>query len=45
MGLLNKDTDPVVTHALTSNDKFREMKSQLEGVVNEAEVEYLKVDD
>ena len=45
MGLLNKDTDPVVTHALTSNDKFREMKNKLEGVVNEAEVQYLKVDD
>jgi len=36
MGLLNKDTNSVVTHAITSNDKFREMKVKLEGLVNDA---------
>ena len=29
MGLLNKDTNPVVTHAISSNDKFTEMKTKL----------------
>lgn len=38
MGLLNKDTNPVVTHAITSNDKFSEMKQKLDGMVNGAQV-------
>ena len=29
MGLLNKDQNPVVTHAISSNDKFSEMKNRL----------------
>ncbi len=29
MGLLNKDQNPVVSHALSSNDKFSEMKNRL----------------
>jgi hypothetical protein len=29
MGLLNKDQNPVVSHAITSNDKFTEMKNKL----------------
>jgi len=29
MGLLNKDQNPVVTHAISSNDKFSEMKNKL----------------
>lgn len=45
MGLLNKDKNPVVTHAITSNDKFTEMKTKLEGTVNSAEVEHLRIDD
>lgn len=45
MGLLNKDTNPVVTHAITSNDKFSEMKNKLEGAVNSAEVQHLRIDD
>ena len=36
MGLLNKDTNPVVTHAITSNDKFSEMKNKLDNAVNTA---------
>ena len=36
MGLLNKDKNPVVTHAITSNDKFTEMKNKLEKLVNES---------
>lgn len=45
MGLLNKDTNPVVTHAITSNDKFSEMKNKLEEAVNTAEVDRLRIDD
>ena len=43
MGLLNKDTNPVVTHAISSNDKFSEMKNKLDNVVNTAEVENLRI--
>ena len=45
MGLLNKDTNPVVTHAITSNDKFTEMKTKLDGLVNNAEAELLRLED
>lgn len=45
MGLLNKDTNPVVTHAITSNDKFSEMKNKLDEAVNTAEVDRLRIDD
>lgn len=45
MGLLNKDQNPVVTHAITSNDKYAEMKNKLGSQVNDVEVEYLLVDD
>lgn len=43
MGLLNKDQNPVVTHAITSNDKFSEMKNKLEKIANEAEAENLRL--
>lgn len=43
MGLLNKDQNPVVTHAISSNDKFSEMKNKLEKVANEAEAENLRL--
>lgn len=36
MGLLNKDQNPVVTHAISSNDKFSEMKNKLQKMVNDA---------
>lgn len=45
MGLLNKDKNPVVTHAITSNDKFTEMKVKLEGLVNEADSNKLRLQD
>ncbi len=45
MGLLNKDMNPVVTHAVTSNNKYSEMKNNLSLMVNKAEVQYLKLDD
>ena len=45
MGLLNKDTNPVVTHAITSNDKFSEMKTKLDSLVNNAEAELLRLED
>ena len=45
MGLLNKDQNPVVTHAVTSNEKFTNMKSQLSQLVNTAEVDYIRLDD
>ena len=45
MGLLNKDQNPVVTHAITSNDKFTEMKNKLEKMVNESEAEHLRLQD
>lgn len=45
MGLLNKDQNPVVTHAITSNNKYTDMKSQLSQLVNTAEVDYIKLDD
>ena len=35
MGLLNKDQNPVVSHALSSNDKFSEMKNRLQKMVND----------
>ena len=38
MGLLNKDQNPVVTHAVTSNTKYSEMKNSLASKVNNAEV-------
>ena len=38
MGLLNKDMNPVVTHAVTSNNKYSEMKNNLSLMVNKAEV-------
>lgn len=45
MGLLNKDQNPVVTHAVTSNAKYTDMKSQLSQMVNTAEVDYFRLDD
>ena len=45
MGLLNKDQNPVVTHAITSNAKFSEMKTQLSNAVNNANAGYLRLDD
>lgn len=45
MGLLNKDQNPVVTHAITSNNKYADMKSQLSLLVNTAEADYIKLDD
>ena len=45
MGLLNKDQNPVVTHAVSSNAKYSDMKSQLALKVNTAEVDYIKLDD
>ena len=45
MGLLNKDQNPVVTHAVTSNEKYTNMKSQLSQMVNVAEVDYIRLDD
>lgn len=45
MGLLNKDTNPVVTHAITSNDKFTEMKNKLDSMVNNTEAQLLRLDD
>lgn len=45
MGLLNKDQNPVVTHAVTSNAKYSEMKTQLSQLVNTAEVDYFRLDD
>ncbi len=38
MGLLNKDQNPVVTHAISSNNKYSEMKNKLSTLVNSAEV-------
>ena len=40
MGLLNKDQNPVVTHAVTSNNKYSDMKNSLANQVNTAEVDY-----
>ncbi len=34
MGLLNKDKNPVVTHAVTSNAKYFDMKNDLGSKVN-----------
>ena len=45
MGLLNKDQNPVVTHAITSNAKFAQMKNQLSNMVNDASAEFLRLDD
>lgn len=45
MGLLNKDQNPVVTHAVTSNNKFADMRSTLNNQVNTAQTDYLKLDN
>jgi hypothetical protein len=45
MGLLNKDQNPVVTHAVTSNNKYSDMKNQLSQLVNTAHVDYIRLDD
>ena len=45
MGLLNKDQNPVVTHAVTSNNKYSDMKNTLANQVNTAQVEYIRLDD
>jgi hypothetical protein len=45
MGLLNKDQNPVVTHAVTSNAKYSDMKTNLSLKVNSAEADYIKLDD
>lgn len=45
MGLLNKDQNPVVTHAVTSNNKYSDMKNQLSQLVNTAEADYIRLDD
>lgn len=35
MGLLNRDQQPLVNHAVESNVKFQSMKGNLQGMVNE----------
>ena len=45
MGLLNKDQNPVVTHAVTSNEKYTDMKSQLSQMVNTAQTDFIRLDD
>jgi hypothetical protein len=45
MGLLNKDQNPVVTHAVTSNNKYADMKNTLSQLVNTAEADYIRLDD
>lgn len=45
MGLLNKDQNPVVTHAVTSNARYTDMKTQLSQLVNTAQVDYIRLDD
>jgi len=45
MGLLNKDQNPVVSHAVTSNARYSDMKTQLSQLVNTAEVDYIRLDD
>ena len=45
MGLLNKDQNPVVTHAVTSNNKYSDMKNNLSQQVNSAEFDYIRLDD
>jgi len=45
MGLLNKDQNPVVSHAVTSNNKFADMRSDLNSQVNVAQTDYLRLDD
>ena len=45
MGLLNKDQNPVVNHAVNTNEKYTDMKSQLSQLVNTAEVDHFKLDD
>lgn len=45
MGLLNKDQNPVVSHAVTSNAKYSDMKNDLNQKVNSAEVDYIRLDD
>jgi hypothetical protein len=45
MGLLNKDTSPVITHAISSNFKYNTMKNELGSQVNNAEVAYFRLDD
>ena len=45
MGLLNKDQNPVVTHAVTSNNKFSDMRSTLNNQVTSAQTDYLKLDN
>jgi len=45
MGLLNKDQNPVVSHAVTSNNKYSDMKNQLSQLVNTAHVDYIRLDD
>lgn len=38
MGLLNKDQNPVVSHAISSNNKYSDMKNKLASQVNNAQV-------
>jgi hypothetical protein len=45
MGLLNKDQNPVVSHAVSSNIKYSDMKSMLASKVNQEETNFLKLDD
>lgn len=45
MGLLNKDQNPVVTHAVTSNYKYADMKNNLSQLVNTAQADYIRLDD
>lgn len=45
MGLLNKDQNAVVVHAISTNDKFSQMRGNLSKMVNNAESEHLKLDD
>jgi hypothetical protein len=36
MGILNKDQNPVVSHAISSNAKYSDMKNKLASKVNTA---------
>lgn len=45
MGLLNKDTQPVVEHAVQSNMKFQSMKGGLQAQVNDLETKRFLLDD
>lgn len=45
MGLLNKDQQPVVEHAVQSNMKFQSMKGNLQGIVNDLHTKNFMLED